>query len=277
MAVKATTTAPLRIESLRLEPGSHASPDQGVCIVELASILAREKFSDEPDCVCDVIGAFLRSWNDRASYVDRQRLRPYAARIVGTSGGRAVTRKRRDICLVWSGLAELDGGPLSRSLERLRARIRIGWRLGIRSALRLKRGAGEYAALVCFSRHGSEATFRLLDRLLAVGDEEAGPAVARGRAPGEAERAARFERRRQRQRPRQGQRERERRGQASLRARRPPRTCRDRARRATIPKTGPWPPRTETATPPLPAAAPLAPDARGLVRPQSGAAFPEPQ
>ena len=175
MAVKATTTAPLRIESLRLEPGSHASPDQGVCIVELASILAREKFSDEPDCVCDVIGAFLRSWNDRASHVDRQRLRPYASRIVGTSGGRAITRKRRDICLVWSGLAELDGGPMSRALGRLRARIRIGWRLGIRSALRLKRGAGEYAALVCFSRHGSEATFRLLDRLLAVGDEKQGP------------------------------------------------------------------------------------------------------
>ena len=63
---KAPTVAPLRIESLRLDPGSHASPREGVCIVELASILAKEKFSDEPDCVCPVIGAYLRSWNDRA-------------------------------------------------------------------------------------------------------------------------------------------------------------------------------------------------------------------
>lgn len=172
MVGKAAASAPLRIESLRLEPGSHASPEQGVCIVELASIVAKEKFSDEPDCVCDVIGAFLRSWNDRASYVDRQRLRPYAARIVGTRSGRAITHRRRDICLVWSDLAGLDGGPLSRSLGRLRARIRVGWQLGIGSALRLNRGAGEYAALVCFSRHGSEASFRLLDRLLTVGDEE---------------------------------------------------------------------------------------------------------
>jgi hypothetical protein len=146
-----------------------------VCIVELASILAKERFSDEPDCVCDVIGAFLRSWNDRASYYDRQRLRPYAARIVGTRSGRAITHRRRDICLVWSGLASLDSGPLSRSLGRLRARIRVGWQLGLGSALRLNRGAGEYAALACFSRHGSEASFRLLDRLLMVGDEEHGP------------------------------------------------------------------------------------------------------
>jgi hypothetical protein len=166
------------VESLRLEPGSHSSPDEGVCIVELASILGREKFSDEPDCVCAVIGAFLRSWNDRASYVDRQRLRPYAARIVGTRSGRAITRRRRDICLVWSELAALEGGPISRSLARLRARVRIGWRLGVSSGLRLKRGAGEYAALTCFSQHGSEAAFRLLDRLLAVGGGEHGPSPA---------------------------------------------------------------------------------------------------
>jgi hypothetical protein len=183
VAGEATTTAPLRIESLRLEPGSHASPDQGVCIVELASILAKERFSDEPDCVCDVIGAFLRSWNDRANYVDRQRLRPYAARIVGTRGGGAITHSRRDLCLVWSGLAGLDGGPLSRSLARVRARMRVGWLLGFGAALRLNRGAGEYAALVCFSRHGSEASFRLLDRLLAVGEEQ-GP-----RSPGVAPQA----------------------------------------------------------------------------------------
>jgi hypothetical protein len=170
-----STSAPLRVDSLRLEPGSHASPDQGVCIVELASILAKEKFSDEPDCVCEVIGAFLRSWNDRASHVDRQRLRPYAARIVGTRSGRAITHSRRDFCLAWSELAGLDGGPLSRSLARLRARIRLGWVLGFRSALRLNRGAGEYAALVCFSRHDSEASFRLLDRLLRLGEEEQGP------------------------------------------------------------------------------------------------------
>ena len=174
MAGKAPATAPLRIESLRLEPGGHASPRDGVCIVELASLLANEKFSDEPDCVCGVIGAYLRSWNDRASYVDRQRLRPYAERIVGTRSSRKITRTRRDICLIWSDLAGLQGGPVSRSLARLRARVRIGWLLGPGAAWRLNRGAGEYAALVCHARHGSAAGFRLLDRLLEVGGAEGG-------------------------------------------------------------------------------------------------------
>jgi hypothetical protein len=184
MAGPVTVGAPRPIESLRLEPGSHSSPDEGVCIVELASILGRERFSDEPDCVCAVIGAFLRSWNDRASYVDRQRLRPYAARIVGTRDARATTRRRRDICLVWSELAALEGGPISRSLARLRARVRIGWRLGLGSALRLKRGAGEYAALACFSQHGSEAAFRLLDRLLGAGGGEQSHTNGNGHATG---------------------------------------------------------------------------------------------
>jgi hypothetical protein len=174
---RAPAIAPLRIDTLRLEPGSHASPGDGVCIVELASILGEERFSDEPDCVCVVIGAFLRSWNDRASYSDRQRLLPYAEQIVGTRGGRAITRRRRDICLVWSELADLDGGPVSRSLSRLRARLRVGWLLGPGPALRLSRGAGEYAAGACFARHGSEASFRLLDRLLEAGGDTTRPAV----------------------------------------------------------------------------------------------------
>lgn len=165
----ARATAGPPIETLRLEAGSHSSPREGVCIVELASVLANEKFSDEPECVCPVIGAYLRSWNDRASYVDRQRLLPFAERIVGTRSNRAITQKRRDICLVWSDLASLEGGALRRSLDRLRARIRIAWVLGIDSALRLDGGAGEYAALVCHTRHGSGASFRLLERLLEVG------------------------------------------------------------------------------------------------------------
>ena len=45
-------------------------------MVELASLIAQEEFSDRPRCVCPVIGAFLRGWNDRAPYAERQRLGP---------------------------------------------------------------------------------------------------------------------------------------------------------------------------------------------------------
>jgi hypothetical protein len=154
--------------AVRLEPGSHRTPSDGVCIVELASIIGRERFSDRPRCVCRVLAAFLRGWNDRAGYADRQRLEPYASLIVGTGGYRRISRIRRDICLSWAG-ADLDQGPLRRAAARLRMRARIAWAVGIWPSIRLREGAGAYAARVCMARGGSNEAFALLDRLLDVG------------------------------------------------------------------------------------------------------------
>ncbi|HKH42666.1 MAG TPA: hypothetical protein VKA41_12525 [Solirubrobacterales bacterium] len=156
------------IALVRLEPGRHRSPDDGVCVVELASIIGGERFSDRPDCVCPVIGAFLRSWNDAVGYADRQRLEPYASSVVGTGGYRRISRIRRDICLSHGG-ADLDRGPLRRAAARLRMRLRIAWVVGIFPSIWLKEGAGAYAARVCFERGGSAEAFMLLDRLLEVG------------------------------------------------------------------------------------------------------------
>jgi hypothetical protein len=170
--------------SVRLEPGRHRSPDEGVCVVELASIIGGEKFSDRPDCVCPVIGAFLRSWNDRAGYSDRQRLEPYASVVVGTGGYRRISRIRRDICLTHAG-AGLDRNPLFRAAARLRMRMLIAWAVGIFPSIWLKEGAGAYAARVCFARGGSEEAFALLERLLAVGaSPSAEPANRNGNGNG---------------------------------------------------------------------------------------------
>jgi hypothetical protein len=131
-------------------------------------MIGGERFSDRPDCVCPVIGSFLRSWNDGVGYADRQRLEPYASRVVGTGGHRRTTRIRRDLCLSYGG-ADLDRGPLRRALARLGMRARIAWTLGIFPSIWLKEGAGGYAARVCFTRGGVGDAFALLDRLLAVG------------------------------------------------------------------------------------------------------------
>ena len=159
---------PVRATPVRLEAGSHRSPADGVCIVELASIIGGEPFSDSPRCVDRVVAAFLRAWNDRAGYADRQRLYPYASHVVGTGGYRRTSRIRRDLCLSWAG-ADLDRGPLRRVAARVRMRAVIAWTVGLWPALRLKAGAGTYAARVCFARGGSEEAFALLERLLAVG------------------------------------------------------------------------------------------------------------
>ena len=164
---------------MRLEAGSHRSPADGVCIVELASIIGGEPFSDSPRCVDRVVAAFLRGWNDRAGYADRQRLYPYASHVVGTGGYRRTSRIRRDLCLSWAG-ADLDRGPLRRVAARLRMRAVIAWTVGLWPALRLKAGAGSYAARVCVARGGSEEAFALLDRLLEV----AAPPAAQPRTNG---------------------------------------------------------------------------------------------
>ena len=179
------------VVDVRLEPGSHRSPSDGVCIVELASVIGGEPFSDRPRCVCPVVASFLRGWNDRAGYADRQRLHPYAPRVVGTGGYRRISRIRRDICLRWVG-AELDRGPLRRCAARLRMRARIAWTVGLGPSLRLKEGAGAYASRVCFARGGSDEAFAILDRMLEIGSPpraEPGPRVPAHWLPAELEEA----------------------------------------------------------------------------------------
>ena len=169
--------------TLRLEPGSHDSPGDGVCIVELASVIAGEPFSDHPRCVCKVIAAFLRSWNDRASHSARQRLIPYAQRVVGSRAGRRVTRRRRDVCLTWAG-ADLTGNFASRALWRLAMRVRIFVLCGVGPAVRLNEGAGELAARAVFARNGAATALELVDTLLAIGSEDSGRAAANGSGNG---------------------------------------------------------------------------------------------
>ena len=156
---------------IRLAPGSHSSPREGVCVVELASVLAAEKFSDRPRCVCPVVGAFLRGWNDRAPHAERQRLAPYAALIVGSRQSSQVTRERRDICLAWAG-ADLTRGGARRLLSRLDMRIRIAIFCGLGAAIRLSEGAGEYASRIASARRDPQSAFELLDTLLAVGQRQ---------------------------------------------------------------------------------------------------------
>lgn len=153
---------------VRLTAGAHSSPQEGVCVVELASVIAKEEFSDRPHCVCPVIGAFLRGWNDRASHAERQRLSPYAARIVGSRRSRQVTRERREICLDWAGADLIQDGARPR-LYRARMRFRIAVFCSLGAAVRLSEGAGDYASRVAAARGDTESAFELLDNLLSVG------------------------------------------------------------------------------------------------------------
>ena len=49
-------------QTIKLSTGKHSSPEAGACVMELASMLAGEPFSDHPESVCPVIGSFLRAY-----------------------------------------------------------------------------------------------------------------------------------------------------------------------------------------------------------------------
>ena len=89
-------------QTIKLSKGKHASPDDGACVMELASMLAGEPFSDHPASVCPVIGSFLRAYNDSIDDDRRQDLYAYAAQVVGSRGSISIQRGRADVVAEWA-------------------------------------------------------------------------------------------------------------------------------------------------------------------------------
>jgi hypothetical protein len=84
----------LRHQTARLGRGRHDGPGDVVCVMELASMLAGERFSDRPAAVCPMLGALMRAYNDVADDDGRQALYPYASDCVGTKGDYELERRR---------------------------------------------------------------------------------------------------------------------------------------------------------------------------------------
>jgi len=89
-------------QTIKLSPGKHYSPDDGACVMELASMLAGEPFTDHPASVCPVLGSLLRSYNDSVDDDARQDLYAYAAMVVGTRADADVERRRSEFVVAWT-------------------------------------------------------------------------------------------------------------------------------------------------------------------------------
>lgn len=111
-------TRTIDLESVRLYRGMHKEPNgkKEGSLLEWASYLAGEPWSDHPDCVSPVIATFCRRWNDTLSDDDRQILLPYLPKLLNTRGTEAQESKRawmmtdwmvRVQLPVWLELAEL--------------------------------------------------------------------------------------------------------------------------------------------------------------------------
>ncbi len=75
----------LDLDTLVLRSGAHTSPSDGVSLMEAVSALAGEPWSNSPSCTSPVIAAYARSLNDWLLDDERQRLKVYIPRLVGTA------------------------------------------------------------------------------------------------------------------------------------------------------------------------------------------------
>jgi hypothetical protein len=154
-------------QTIRISRGRHAGPQEGACVMELASMLAGEPFGDHPACASPVVAAFLRAYNDGVGDDLRQTLRPYAATVVGTRGDDALEGARSALCERWTEQV-LDG---DRGLRRRRWRLVLETRRvdGL-TPQGVGRTAGVLASMLARrdGDAGHERVVRMLDRLIAL-------------------------------------------------------------------------------------------------------------
>ena len=113
-------------QTIKLSKGKHTDPEDGACVMELASMLAGEPFTDHPVSVCPVIGSFLRAYNDSIDAERRQSLYEYASKVVGSHQCAEIQRARAARLAEWAEDMQrsrrmwfLVGAPL-RAISRLR-------------------------------------------------------------------------------------------------------------------------------------------------------------
>jgi hypothetical protein len=125
-----------------LRRGAHDRRSDGMCAMEMVSWLAGEEHSDEPQCACPVIAAYVRAVNDGMP-TDQARdhwLRPLVPQFVNTRG--TIADERRRGFLVADALVRtlvphlLDKRKLGDEAAALRAVPEITDRESARAALR---------------------------------------------------------------------------------------------------------------------------------------------
>jgi hypothetical protein len=88
--------------SIRLAYGLHASPDEGMSLLEAVSWVAGEPFGDRPRCVSPALAAFGGAWNDALPDDDRDRLLvPLIPALIGTRTTEADDETRTWMATDW--------------------------------------------------------------------------------------------------------------------------------------------------------------------------------
>jgi hypothetical protein len=191
-------TRPIDLDAVTLTVSAH-KPDSQFCVMELTAYLANEPWSDHPLCASPIIASFLRSWNDVLDDTTRQRLKPYAARVIGTNTGPAHEETRAWLVTDWlvhvQAPAWLDLANLHDRAQELRglpaltsAEIAIATQGVIEQARQDAAAAGAAAGAAAVDAAWAAAGDAAVDAAGAAAGDAAGAAAgdAAGAAAGDA-------------------------------------------------------------------------------------------
>ena len=155
---------PINYQTIKLSRGRHSSPEHGACVMELASMLAGESFTDHPRSVSRPIASFLRGYNDLVDDRRRVDLYRYAAQTVGTASSPAVEAARVARLLGWA-----DELWQRRSAHSLLERLRL--RRATKERCADPEPAGTYAvhAIGKVGEESHATVLALIDELIAMG------------------------------------------------------------------------------------------------------------
>jgi len=169
--------SPATHQTIKLSKGKHSSPTSGACVMELASMLAGEQFTDHPRSVCPVIGSFLRAYNDSIDDQRRQDLYAYASKAVGSRTSAVGEQTRAEFLNSWA--AQLQSRRWHHRLLPPQ----------MRAAVLQHRPPAEASgthAVHSIRRHTNEthaAVLQMLDALLAIGAPGWSPVLPRTARP----------------------------------------------------------------------------------------------
>jgi hypothetical protein len=160
---------PISHQTIKLSRGRHSSPEHGACVMELASMLAGESFSDHPRSVSRPLASFLRGYNDLLDDRRREALYGYAAQAVGTANSQAVEEARAARLLAWA-----DQQWERRASRSVIDRIRL--RRAVTERSTDPEPAGTYAvhAIRKVNDETHAAVLALVDELIAMGSSSGG-------------------------------------------------------------------------------------------------------
>jgi hypothetical protein len=155
---------PISHQTIKLSRGRHSSPEHGACVMELASMLAGESFSDHPRSVSRPLASFLRGYNDLLDDSRRTDLYRFASHTVGTVGPSWVEQARVSRLLAWG-----DDHWRQRAARSVLDRMRLRRARKERSSD--PEPAGTYAvhAIGKVTDETHSAALALVDELIALG------------------------------------------------------------------------------------------------------------